>query len=172
MFGLCVFRLLFGVCSCNSNQTKLCLSQNLLLLFYRFQYTEEVDLEQWGENGERLGTQPTECIIAALLCTPMAYIRLGKVSGAQEKEVIKTNAIAEIGDGGTPLSLVRYSSKGFGDASATEKVMMVGLYRNTKIIPMTTIVDAMNASPEGIKCGKGDSPWVFDGYENGGKISR
>jgi hypothetical protein len=128
---------------------------------------DTVDLEQWGENGEKLGKEPTEVIVAALLCTPLAYLPLGLIEKSSDKAVVKSRAIAEIGDGGTPLGMFRFSSMGFGEKEPTEKVMVPMLYRNTKVIPWKTLVTAMNASPYGILCGKGGSPWVFDGFQNG-----
>ena len=97
----------------------------------------------------------------------MAYLPLDSIASAADQTVVQSWAIAEIGDGGTPLGMFRYSSISFGDSTVSEKVFLVGLYRNSKIIPWETLVDAMNASPSGLQCGKGGSPWVFDGYDNG-----
>jgi hypothetical protein len=94
-------------------------------------FMETVDLEQWDSNGERLGKKPTEVIIAALLCTPMAYLPLSLITDANDKTTVSSRTIAEIGDGGTPLGLFRYNSLSFGETVPTEKVILPMLFRNT-----------------------------------------
>jgi hypothetical protein len=128
----------------------------------------EVDLEQWGAEGERLGKQKEYCVVAALLCTPLVYIPLKELDACGEKEQIRTRTFAEVGSGGTALGFVRYTAPGapqIGIASGG-MIFIPSMYRNSVNIPLDSIVDAINGSKNGIECPTKEEPW-FDGSEQG-----
>ncbi len=96
----------------------------------------------------------------------MVYLPPSLITDANDKTTVSSRTIAEIGDGGTPLGLFRNNSLSFGETVPTKMVILHILFCNTKIIPWDTLVTAMNASPEGITCGMGGAPWMFDGFKN------